>query len=72
MIIFTTWVSYGGKLGITNDGEYYDLEFGIKLNREVHCGAIYYRASTSKKRYSWSKANRTKLRKKVEIIEMPF
>lgn len=72
MRIFTTWVSYSGKLGITNEGEYYDLQVGIKLNREIHCGAIYYRGASSKKRYSWAKANNTKVKKVVEIIEMPF
>jgi hypothetical protein len=72
MAIFTTWLAYEGKIGITENGEYYDMGIGVKLIREVHCGAIYYRAISSKKRYSWSKANRTKLRKKVEIIEMPF
>ncbi len=71
-ILFTKWMAYDGRVGITNDGEYYDLENNKKLVREVHCGAIYYRAIASKKRYSWNKCNKTKQLKSVEIIKLPF
>lgn len=55
MQIYTTHVCYGGKIGVTLKGEYYDLKTGIRLNREYHNGAIYYRAFRSKTRYSWKK-----------------
>ena len=72
MNIFTTHLCYEGKIGVTGNGEYYDLESGLRLNREYHNGAIYYRAYKSKTRYSWKKCNDTKFRKVVKILEMPF
>ena len=72
MQVYTTHVCYNGKIGVTSEGEYYDLETGIRLNREYHNGAIYYRAFRSKTRYSWKKCNDTKVEKVVEIIQMPF
>jgi hypothetical protein len=72
MYIFTTHLCYDGKIGVTGNGEYYDLETGKRLNREYHNGAIYYRCIGSKKRYSWKKCNDTKIAKSVKIIEMPF
>lgn len=71
-MILTKWIAYNGKVGITESGEYYDLETGIRLNREYHNGAIYYRAFRSKTRYSWKKCNDTKVKKVVKIIEIPF
>jgi hypothetical protein len=72
MNIYTTYVCYDGKIGVTLNGEYYDLERGVLLKREYHNGAIYYRAIGSKKRYSWKKCNETKVEKVVEIIVVPF
>lgn len=69
-MIFTKWVSLG--VGITENGDYYELATGKKLNREYFAGAIYYRAVGSSKRYSFKKLNENKILKKVEIIEMPF
>ena len=71
-MILTKWIAYNGKVGITESGEYYDLKTGIRLNREYHNGAIYYRAFRSKTRYSWKKCNDTKVEKVVKIIEIPF
>lgn len=72
MSIFTKWVCYGGKIGVTETGDYYELSTGVVLKKEVHAGALYYRAISSNKRYSWSKCNRTKVLKRIEIIELPF
>lgn len=67
MIIYTKWTCYGGEIGVTAKGEYYNLSSGVKLNREYHQVAIYYRARASTKRYSWSKCNRTRIKSIVEI-----
>jgi hypothetical protein len=72
MTIYTTHICYDGKIGVTSNGEYYELETGTKLKREYHNGAIYYRAIGSKTRYSWKKCNDTKIEKAVKIIEVPF
>ncbi len=72
MNIYTTHVCYDGKIGVTAKGEYYDLDRGILLKREYHNGAIYYRAIGSKTRYSYNKCNQTKVKKSVQIINVPF
>lgn len=72
MAIFTKWVCYNGKVGVTETGDYFELPEGIIMKKEVHAGALYYRANKSTKRYSWKKCNATKVLKKVEIIELPF
>jgi len=72
MQIFTKWTAYDGLIGITERGEYFDMKLGIQLFKEVHCGAIYYRAISSKKRYSYNKANTTKKLEKKEITIIPF
>jgi hypothetical protein len=72
MTIYTTWVCYNGKVGVTLKGEYYDLLTGKQMFKEVHQGAIHYRAFGSKKRYSWKKCNETKVKKEIEIIQIPF
>ena len=72
MLIFTTWTCYNGEVGVTLDGEYYEIGTGKKLHQEYHKGALYYRANGSKKRYSWKKCNETKIEKQVEIIQLPF
>jgi hypothetical protein len=71
-MIFTTWISYNGLIGVTKDGEYYELKTGKKLNREYHNGALYYRANKSKKRYSWNKINIMKKEEVVQVMVMPF
>jgi hypothetical protein len=70
--IFTNWVCYDGKVGVTEAGDYFELCSGVLLKKEVHAGALYYRAVGSKKRYSWRKCNRTKILKRIEIIKLPF
>lgn len=72
MNIYTKWVAYNGKVGITEKGEYYDMSTTVQLHKEVHQGALYYRATSSKKRYSWKKCNKTKEAKKEIIIILPF
>jgi hypothetical protein len=72
MDIYTTWVSYNGLVGITKDGDYYELNTGLQMFKEVHQGSLYYRAFKSKKRYSYKKCNETKILKAVKIIEIPF
>lgn len=71
-MIFTTWISYNGLVGITKDGEYYELKTGLQMFKEVHQGSLYYRAFKSKKRYSWKKMNATKKKEVVQVMEMPF
>lgn len=72
MQIFTKWVCYNGAIGITENGEYYELETGKIMKREVHAGALYYRCTSSNKRYSWSKCNSAKELKRIEINICPF
>ena len=72
MDILTKWVCFNGLVGITKDGNYYDLSSGKLLNKEYYAGALSYRAVGSKKRYSYKKCNETKTLKEVKIIEMPF
>ena len=71
-MIFTKWVCYNGKVGVTETGEYYEIESCKLLTIEHHAGALYYRTKSSNKRYSWAKCNRTKVLKRIEIIDMPF
>lgn len=72
MDIFTKWLCYDGLVGVTESGEYYEINTGAIMNREVHAGAIYYRAFSSSKRYSWRKCNLTKIEKRLQIIQIPF
>lgn len=72
MIVFTKWVCYGGRIGVAESGDYYELASGLCLRQEVHAGALYYRAIASNKRYSWKKCNETKILKRIKIIELPF
>lgn len=72
MQLYTTWTAYGGKVGITQAGEFFEMDKGIKLNRVYHQGAIYYRANRSNIRYSRKKIIETKKRQRKEIIIIPF
>lgn len=72
MDIWTNWVCYDDKVGITKNGEFYELSTMTKLIREYHNGQIKYRKNGCTKRYSWNKCNKTKILKKVLIIELPF
>ena len=72
MAIFTKWICYKGAVGVTDDGDYYDLLSGKIMNKEIHAGALYYRAVKSAKRYSWRKCNNSKVLKCMEIIKLPF
>ena len=72
MQIFTKWICYNGKVGVTENGEYFDIETGSIMNREVHAGAFYYRPRSSNKRFSYNKCNQSKILKRVEIIQFPF
>ena len=72
MSIFTNWVCYDGKVDVTENGDYFDLEKGVIMNREVHAGAFYYRSRSSNKRFSYNKCNQSKILKRVEIIQLPF
>jgi hypothetical protein len=72
MVIYTKWVSYNGIIGITIEGNYYEIKTGKKMFREYHNGSLYYRIVGSNKRYSYKKCNETKELKKIEIIELPF
>lgn len=71
-MIVTRWVCYMGMVGVTRSGEYYELSSGKLMEQEVHCGALYYRAIGSKRRYSWKKCNDTKGLKEIEILQLPF
>lgn len=72
MSILTEWVCFNGKVGVTSNGEYYDLSNFKKLHKEYYAGSISYRAVGSKIRYSWKKCNDTKVEKQVEIPLCPF
>ena len=70
MSIFTKYTGYSGKVGVTDAGEYYDMQLQALMKREYHLGAIYYRIGN--KRYSWNKCNHTKIEKRIEILNYPF
>jgi len=72
MEIWTKWIAYNGEIGITENGEFYEISTGTQLKREYHNGQIKYRKFASQKRYSWIKLNQTKKIKSVEIIHIPF
>lgn len=72
MVILTKWVCYDGKVGVTSNGEYYELSTGKKLNKEYYSGSISFRAIGSNKRYSYKKCNKTKIQEEIEILETPF
>lgn len=72
MVILTKWVCYDGKVGVTSNGEYYEISTGKKLNKEYYAGAISFRSIGSNKRYSYKKCNKTKIQKEIEILQTPF
>lgn len=72
MEIYTKWVCYDGQVGVTESGVYYEISTGIKMKREYYQSAIYYRARSSTKRYSWLKCNRTKSLKIINIKTLNY
>jgi len=68
MFIFTTHTAYNGLVGIVDDIEMYELNSSKKLHKEVHCGAIYFRAISSMKRYSLAKIENTKKENSVGVL----
>jgi len=63
-------------IGVTTCGKYILLDGEFlkqELERVYHMGAIYYTAFRLKKRFSWAKMNRMKVKSDNRIIEvMPF
>lgn len=51
MTIWTKWVTYNEEIGITENGEFFEISTGTQLNREYHNGQIKYRKFGSEKRY---------------------
>lgn len=72
MQIYTKWISYNGKIGITDKYEYYLMDNAQVMDKEVHQGSIFYRAKSSSKRYSFNKINKTKKLYQKLIFKMPF
>ena len=72
MRIYTTWMAYNGEVGITHSGDYYEMSTGKQMQRCEHQGSLYYRVLGSKKRYSYRKCNKTKIKQRVEVVIMPF
>lgn len=72
MQIYTKWISYDGKIGITDNYDYYLMDSAQIMDKEVHQGSIYYRCNSSSKRYSFNKINKTKRLEQKLIFKMPF
>jgi hypothetical protein len=72
MFIFTTHTAYNGEIGVVESGEVYEVKTSKKLHKEVHCGAIYYRSISGKKRYSEKKIEQTKVNQRVPIRSIVF
>lgn len=41
MQIYTKWISYDGKIGITDNYDYYLMDNAQIMEKEVHQGSIY-------------------------------
>jgi len=72
MFIFTTHTAYNGEIGVVESSEVYEVKTSKKLHKEVHCGALYYRAISGKKRYSSNKIEQTKVSQRVPIRSIIF
>jgi hypothetical protein len=66
MFIFTKYTAYNGLVGISEDGEVYDMKTNRKMKKEVHCGAIYFRSISS------SKIEKTKIESRQQIKSIIF
>lgn len=60
MFIFTKYTAYNGLVGISEDGEVYDMKTNRKMKKEVHCGAIYFRSISSSKSFHYQKLRKLK------------
>jgi hypothetical protein len=72
MFIFTKYTAYNGLVGISEDGEVYDMKTNRKMKKEVHCGAIYFRSISSSKKFSLSKIEKTKIESRQQIKSIIF